>query len=85
MTKPKYPKGFFHVKVNEKGQVQPELIELTSPRRFVICEHDFSGMPSAKITELAVQMVKDADSEGAVIIPVLKGTLPTEASRTKST
>ena len=38
-------------------------------------------MPSAKITELATQMVKEADSEGAVVIPVLKGTLPTEASR----
>lgn len=79
----KYPKGFYYVKVNEKGLVQPELIELTSPRRFVIIEQDFSGMPSAKITELAVQMVKQADAEGAVVIPVLKGTLPTEASRTE--
>ena len=79
----KYPKGFYHVKVNEKGQVEPELIELTSPRRFVIVEQDFSGMPSAKITELAAQMVKDADEEGAVVIPVLKGTLPAEASRTE--
>jgi exonuclease SbcD len=79
----KYPKGFYHVKVNDKGQVEPELIELTSPRRFVIIEQDFSGMQSAKITELATQMVKDADSEGAVVIPVLKGTLPTEASRTE--
>jgi hypothetical protein len=40
-------------------------------------------MASAKITELSVQMVKDADEEGVVIIPVLKGTLPPEASRTE--
>jgi exonuclease SbcD len=80
----KYSKGFYHVKVDEKGQVQPELIELSSPRRFVIIdEQDFSGMQSAKITEIAVQMVKDVDQEGAVIIPVLKGTLPAEASRTE--
>ncbi len=79
----KYTKGFYHVKVNEKGQVQPEFIELTSPRKFVILDHDYSGMPSAKITELAAQMVKDADAEGAVVIPVLKGTLPAEASRTE--
>ncbi len=79
----KYIKGFYHVKVDEKGQVQPELIELTSPRRFVIIEQDFSGMSSAKITDLATQLVKDAEAEGAVIIPVLKGTLPTEASRTE--
>ena len=79
----KYQKGFFHVSVNEKGQVKPELVELTTPRKFVIVEQDFSGMQSAKITELATQMVKDADSEGAIVIPVLKGTLPSEASRTE--
>ncbi len=76
-------KGFFHVKVNEKGEVQPEQIELTCPRKFVILDYDFSGMASVKITETAVQMVKDADAEGAVLIPVLKGTLPAEASRTE--
>jgi DNA repair exonuclease SbcCD nuclease subunit len=79
----KYQKGFFHVSVNEKGHVRPELVELTTPRKFVIVEQDFSGMQSAKITELATQMVKDADSEGAIVIPVLKGTLPSEASRTE--
>ena len=79
----KYLKGFYFVKVNDKGQVEPEPIELSTPRRFVIIEQDFSGMQSAKITELAVQMVKDADEEGAVVIPVLKGTLPSEASRTE--
>lgn len=80
----KYAKGFYHVKVDAKGQVEPELIELTSTRRFVILdEQDYSGMPSAKITELASQIVKDADTEGAVIIPVLKGTLPIEDSRTE--
>jgi exonuclease SbcD len=80
----KYIKGVYLVKVDEKGQVKPEIIELTSPRKFVImAEQDFTGMVSAKITELAAQMVKDADEEGAVIIPVLKGTLPSEASRTE--
>jgi DNA repair exonuclease SbcCD nuclease subunit len=80
----KYSKGFYHVNVDEKGQVQPERVELSSPRRFIVIdEQDFSGMQPAKITEMAVQMVKDANQEGAVIIPVLKGTLPTEASRTE--
>jgi exonuclease SbcD len=77
----KYKKGFFHVKVNEKGEVSPEFIELKSPRKFVVLEQDFSGMNSAKITELAVQMVKGADEEGVIVIPVLKGVLPAEASR----
>jgi DNA repair exonuclease SbcCD nuclease subunit len=80
----KYLKGFYHVKIDEKGQVQPEIIELTSPRKFVIIdEQDFTGMASGKITELAAQIVRDADEEGAVVIPVLKGTLPAEASRTE--
>ncbi len=79
----KYPKGFFHVRVNEKGEAKPEPIELSSPRKFVIAEQDFTGMSSVKITELALQMVKEADEEGAVVIPVLKGTLPAEASRTE--
>ena len=80
----RYPKGFYHVKVDEKGQVHPEVVELSSPRRFIIIdEQDYSGMQSAKITETAAQLVKDAEAEGAVIIPVLKGTLPAEASRTE--
>jgi len=77
----KITKGFYHVHVDEKCQVTPELIELTSPRRFIILEYDFSAMPSAKITEQAVQMVREADEADAIIIPVLKGTLPAEASR----
>jgi exonuclease SbcD len=77
----KIKKGFFHVKVNEKGEISPKVIELKSPRKFVVLEQEFSGMTSAKITERAVQMVKDADEEGAVIIPVLRGVLPAEASR----
>jgi exonuclease SbcD len=79
----KIAKGFYHVQVNERGEVQPELIELSCPRKFSILEYDFSGMASAKITEQAVQMVKDADEADAIIIPVLKGTLPAEASRTE--
>ncbi|MCW4030947.1 MAG: DNA repair exonuclease, partial [Candidatus Bathyarchaeota archaeon] len=74
-------KGFFHVKVNEKGKFSNDFIELDSPRRFVILEQEFSGMTSAKITNIAVQIVKGADQDGAVIIPVLKGILPAEASR----
>ena len=74
-------KGFFHVEVNEKGEFSNELVELTSPRRFTVLEQDFSGMTSEKITKLAVKLVKGADEEGAVVIPVLKGVLPAEASR----
>jgi len=79
----KIRKGFYHVKVNEKGAAQPEFIELEPRRKFVVLEQDFTGLRPSKITELAVQLVKGADEEGAIIIPVLKGTLPAEASRSE--
>jgi exonuclease SbcD len=74
-------KGFFHVKVSEKGKLSQEFMELSAPRTFKILEHDYSGMTSAKITDVAVQLVMGADEKGTVIIPVLKGVLPVEASR----
>ncbi len=74
-------KGFFHVEVNEKGKVSQEFVELNSPRRFAILENEFSAMAAEKITEMAVQLVRGADEEGTVIIPVLKGVLPAEANR----
>ncbi|MCW3995926.1 MAG: DNA repair exonuclease [Candidatus Bathyarchaeota archaeon] len=79
----KYAKGFYYVEVNERGQVKPIAVDLSSTRKFVILEHDFTGMTASKITEQAAQMVKEADDEGVVIIPVLRGTMPAEASRTE--
>jgi len=77
----KIKKGFYYVKVDEKRTVSPEFIELESPRRFTVLEQDFTGVPPSKITELAVQLVKGADEDEVIIIPVLKGVLPAEASR----
>ena len=79
----KYKKSFYNVKVNEKGEIQPEIVELQSPRNFIIIENEFTGMNAHKITEQTTQMVKNADEEGAIIIPVLKGVLPVETSRTE--
>ena len=77
----KTAKGFYHVRVDDKGKFTQNYVELESPRKFVILEQEYSGMNSAKITELAAQAVKGSDEEGSIIIPVLKGTLPAEASR----
>jgi exonuclease SbcD len=79
----KNTKGFYHVQVNEQGEFKPEIVELQSPRKFIIVERDFSGVNAHVITDQTVQMVKDNDIEGAVIIPVLRGILPVEASRTE--
>jgi DNA repair protein SbcD/Mre11 len=79
----KITKGFYHVQVSEKGEVQPELVELCNTRRFVILENDYTGMAASKITELATQMVREADCADSVVIPVLKGTLPVEANRSE--
>ena len=77
----KNEKGFYYVEVNDKGEASPQFIKLESPRKFVVLENDFTGFTASKITELAVQLVKNADQEGAVLVPVLKGVLPAEASR----
>jgi DNA repair exonuclease SbcCD nuclease subunit len=74
-------KGFLYIEVNSKGELTSETIEFVGTRKFIVLELDFPGFGSAKITELAAQSVKDNDLEGAIIIPVLKGTLPAEASR----
>jgi DNA repair exonuclease SbcCD nuclease subunit len=80
----KYQKGFNYVQVDENCEIHIEHIELSSSRQFIILDEvDFSGMSTAKITEIASQMVKDVDTEGAVLVPVLKGTLSAEASRTE--
>jgi len=78
----RYPKGFNYVQVAENGEMQIEQMSLELSRQFIVLdETDFSGLTPVKITELASQLVKDVDVEGAVVIPVLKGTLPAEASR----
>jgi len=76
-------KGFYHVQVDEQGQLNPQLIELTCPRRFVILDYDYTGMASAQITEHASQMTRESDEGEAIIIPILRGTLPAEASRSE--
>jgi DNA repair exonuclease SbcCD nuclease subunit len=76
-------KGFYHVEVNKKGVPKLNRIKLESPRRFVVLEQDFTNALPAKITERMIQLVKEADEEGAIIIPVLKGILPAEANRSE--
>jgi DNA repair exonuclease SbcCD nuclease subunit len=74
-------KGFYYVRVDENRKVSPEFIELQSPRKFVILKQDYSGLNPSKITDFAVELVKGADEDGVILIPVLKGILPAEASR----
>ncbi len=74
-------KGFYHVEVSPDGEIEINRINLDSPRHFKILEKDYTGLAPPKITELATQMVKEADEPGAVLVPVLKGTLPVESSR----
>jgi len=76
-------KGFYYVEVNEKGVPKPTRIKLETSRRFVILKRDFSSVVPAKITEMAVQLVKEADEEGVIIVPVLEGVLPAEANRSE--
>jgi DNA repair exonuclease SbcCD nuclease subunit len=77
----KIDKGFYHIEVNEKGVPKINRVSVQSPRKFVVLEPDYSGMLPAKITESAVNLVKENDEEGAIIVLILKGELPSEANR----
>jgi DNA repair exonuclease SbcCD nuclease subunit len=79
----KAEKGFYHVKVDEKKNITTHFVNFETVRKFVVLEQDFTGMSPSKITEHSVQLVKGSDDDGVVIVPVIKGTLPAEASRTE--
>ena len=76
-------KGFYHVEVNGKDDVEINRIKLNSPRRFKILESNFTGYSPRKITEETIEIVKENDEPGVILIPVLRGTLPAEASRSE--
>ena len=77
----KEEKGFFHIEVNEKGNAKLHRIKLETPRRFIILDRDYTGSIPSKITEAAIRLVKEADEDGAIIVPILRGVLPAEAGR----
>lgn len=77
----KVEKGFYHVKVNEKGIPKFHRVKLETPRRFILLEADCTNMSPSEITEKTARMVKEADEAGAIIVPTLEGLLTAEVSR----
>jgi hypothetical protein len=76
-------KGFYHVAVDAKGEVELHHVELESPRRFLILRDDYSGKTPAKISAAAARLVSENDDDGIIIVPVLEGNLPAEVSRSE--
>lgn len=74
-------KGFYHVKVNKNGKAQIERINLETPRKFVVLEQTFTNVTPQKITEAVEQNVRNNDQPNSIIVPVIKGVLPKEATR----
>ncbi len=74
-------KGFYYIEVSKNGDMEINRIRLESPRKFKTIDRDFSGLSPREITELAARIVKEADEEGAIIVPILRGTLPAESTR----
>jgi DNA repair exonuclease SbcCD nuclease subunit len=77
----KIQKGFYHVTVDKRGIAQIERIKLKTPRKFIVLEQTFTGMAPQKITESVEQNIKNNDETNSIIVPVIKGVLPKEASR----
>jgi len=74
-------KGFYYVEVNRSREVNLNRVKIDSPRKFKIIDRDFSGLSPHDITELAAKIVEESDEEGAIIVPILRGSLPAESSR----
>jgi len=74
-------KGFYHVEVNQKGIPKIRHIKLETPRRFIVLDRDYTGLTPAKITETVVQLVKEEDETGAIVVPIICGVLPAETGR----
>jgi len=74
-------KGFHYVEVSRDGEVRVNRIKVESTRKFKVIDKDYSGLSPKDIVDLAARLVKEADEEGAVIVPILRGTLPAESSR----
>ncbi|MHA1711943.1 MAG: metallophosphoesterase family protein [Candidatus Freyarchaeota archaeon] len=74
-------KGFYYIEVDGDGTPTLHRIELETPRPFIILDRDYTGLTPTQITEIAVGLVKEADKEGAVIVPILRGVLPAGTGR----
>ena len=74
-------KGFYHVKVSKSGKAKIERVKLETARKFVILEENYTGLTPSKITNAVIQLVKDNDEKGVIIVPVIKGVLPSETTR----
>lgn len=74
-------KGFYYVEVDKRFEVKVSRINIEGTRKFKVVERDCSGLSPHEITELAEKIVREADEEGAVIVPVLKGMLPAGSTR----
>ena len=77
----KNKKGFYQVQVNKNGNPKLERVKLETPRKFIILEQTYTGLTPSKITKAVVQLVKANDEPEAIIVPVIKGTLPAETGR----
>ena len=74
-------KGFYYVEVDGDGEPMIERIKLEGSRRFIVFEEDCSGLMPGQITDINVDLVRRFDEDEAIIIPVIRGVLPAEASR----
>lgn len=74
-------KGFYYVEVDKRFEVKVSRINIRGTRRFKVVERDCGGLSPHEITELAEKIVREADEEGAIIVPVLKGMLPAGSAR----
>ncbi|WP_309492531.1 DNA repair exonuclease [Candidatus Hecatella orcuttiae] len=70
-------KGFYHVRVEAPDAVpRVERISVEKARRFIVEERDYSGMTPKAVFQESSNLLASLDSEGAVVVFLLKGQLP---------
>jgi len=79
----KIEKGFYHVMVNKTGKAKVERIKLETPRKFIILDQNYTGLTPEKITEAVARLVREREEPDAVVVPVIRGVLPAEVSRSE--
>ncbi|MEM1515078.1 MAG: DNA repair exonuclease [Candidatus Bathyarchaeia archaeon] len=76
-----FTKGFYYVEIDRDIEAHINYIKFERTRKFKVLEGDYSGLQPNDIVETVVKTIREADEDGAVIVPVLRGILPAGVSK----
>ena len=69
-------KGFFLVRVSADKDIEVERVRIERARKFVVFEEDVTGLSPSEASRRVAERVRALDERGAVIVPIITGSLP---------